>query len=298
MKIKYLQTSIRSGPGVARQLGLEHATSDWIWFQDDDDEIYNKTSLEDLLKIAKMEDYNNLAAVTGQTYHINDYNNSTEISQTIVATQGSIMNRKMLIDYNIHFEPELSFKEEDGTFVSLFLIKLVNKKILSYDYPVYLKKWIDDHISITQEINTIDSILNLMGSKAFSAQYSVQYSLPQDYGCIISTDTLIIIPNLINSLLNNLKKENKKLTLKQYERIKKYIQYYFNFISYTHIQPNSLDINQFRTALSGVFNADSFYGELSKEIIYDFPSHYQEYLNNLKSFIEGDRNENTGRKTS
>ena len=47
-----------------------------------------------------------------------------------------------------------------------------------------------------------------------------------------------------------------------------------------------------------LFNADSFYGELSKEIIYDFPSHYQKYLDNLKLFIEGDRNENTGRKTS
>ena len=83
------------------------------------------------------------------------------------------MNRKMLIDYNIHFEPELSFKEEDGTFVSLFLIKLANKKILSYNRPVYLKKWVDDHVSVTQEINVIDSILNLMGSKAFSAQYGV-----------------------------------------------------------------------------------------------------------------------------
>ena len=298
MKIKYLQTPTRSGPGIARQLGLDHASSDWIWFQDDDDEIYSKTSLESLLKIARTKDYNNLAAVTGQAYHINDHNNNIEIQQTTVATQGSIMNRKMLIDYDIHFEPELSFKEEDGTFVSLFLIKLKNKQVLSYDCPVYLKKWIGDHISITQEVNIIDSIINLMGSKAFSAQYDILYSYSENCESFIYNDTMIMIPNLINSLLINLKNENKKLTLRQYERVEKYVKYYLNFIQHNNIKLNHFDINKIRIMFNCLFNADSFYGELSEEIIYDFPSHYQKYLDNLKLFIEGDTDENAGRKTS
>lgn len=63
INIRYFKTTINSGPGIARQLGLDNATADWIMFIDDDDELYNNTSLERLLNLAR----NDVVAVSGQS---------------------------------------------------------------------------------------------------------------------------------------------------------------------------------------------------------------------------------------
>ena len=44
IKIRYFKTPTNSGPGIARQLGLDNATSNWILFQDDDDELESENT--------------------------------------------------------------------------------------------------------------------------------------------------------------------------------------------------------------------------------------------------------------
>jgi glycosyltransferase involved in cell wall biosynthesis len=46
LNIKYLKTENNSGPGVARQLGLDNCSCDWVMFHDDDDTLNNPYVIE------------------------------------------------------------------------------------------------------------------------------------------------------------------------------------------------------------------------------------------------------------
>ena len=279
IKIKYFKTENNVGPGEARQLGLNNATSDFIWFQDDDDEIYNENTIESLLKLVDKKE--KIASVSGQIYFMVENNNDNRLEPARCGTlQGSIFNRDILQKLNIHFEPLLSFKEEDGAFCSLFHHKTVNK----YDCKllqeiVYIRKYFNDHIHVTYRSDIPQSILALIFQKIIILKYAVNNNLNILYTSSFA-DAITFVPNLLDRLVYFLQSEKKIISLNTYNQLEKSLIYYNNIVSkYNYNDINWQDIikmgNQF-------FNGDNFYGKFNEELIYNFSDNYKNILKYIK----------------
>ena len=86
-KLHYYCTSYHGGPAVARQLGLDEAQSDWVMFIDDDDELYDNTSVERLMKQINS---NNIVSVSGQSIHVDLVTGAQITLEPWIHHQGSI----------------------------------------------------------------------------------------------------------------------------------------------------------------------------------------------------------------
>lgn len=167
MNIQYLKTQKNSGPGIARQLGLDNATSDWIMFIDDDDELYDSTSIERLLKLA---DIDTVIAVTGQSLHL--YNGQRNVMQPWIHHHGSIYNRKLLVQKNIKYDARLSYLEEDGAFTRRVMYYGKDYKQEKLQEVVYFKRPMINHISLTALPRSIErNIMGLTGLSVLDLQY-------------------------------------------------------------------------------------------------------------------------------
>lgn len=108
--INYYETQENSGPGVARQLGLDNNKSLFVMFVDDDDrlvtnaiEIYNKY----------LDPY--VSYLSGKQ-QFQDYDYIDNINLT-----GSIFNAKVIKELNVSFD-NIRY-EEDSLFIEEFMIK-------------------------------------------------------------------------------------------------------------------------------------------------------------------------------
>lgn len=208
--IHYLKTPKNVGPGTARQIGLNNSTADWIMFIDDDDELYDDTSIESLLSLANIND---VVSVGGQTIVKNiDTQEILEKRAPWVHIQGSIFNRRILQENNIHFEPLISYREEDGAFSSYIDYTLQQYKQLKLYKPVYIKKVSKKYQSITSKSFGVDNIINLIGSKAYELDYIQMGSNNHYSGC----EQVFLIANLLDFLVNY---SHYQITLEQYLKL-------------------------------------------------------------------------------
>lgn len=282
INIKYYKTEHNSGPGIVRQLGLQYATSDFIWFQDDDDEIYDETSIAQLLSLIGDNSIEEIASIGGQTEQFFDWKNEKTIHGPSAHHQGTLFNRKILINNNIHYEPELSFKEEDGTFASLFILKTTQYRHLKLLKPVYLKRWENTHTSLCDKIGKLESMIALIGSKAISLQY--MYEL-QSYMDSFVNEAIIFIPNIVEQLIILLITDELKLTTTQYNQIYKYINIYNSVLDYYNIDVQTISLNQSIASFSTFFSNGGMYGEFMIESIYNFKNNSPKYLQLLKTYL-------------
>lgn len=95
IKLKYAKTQVNSGPGVARQMGINMAQSDWIMFMDDDDELYDEHSVEKLLTLANLD---NVISVSGQSMVLKVASGESEVHDPWLHHHGTIYNRKALLE--------------------------------------------------------------------------------------------------------------------------------------------------------------------------------------------------------
>ena len=54
------------GPGVVRQFGIDHATADFILFQDDDDTLMFKDTVATMLSQIKDSNIDRIASISGR----------------------------------------------------------------------------------------------------------------------------------------------------------------------------------------------------------------------------------------
>lgn len=141
INIKEIKLEKNSGPGVARQTGIENSNSDYIVFVDADDELYSVFSLKilydkmiesesDVIISAFMEEHDN-----GYDTHYQDY----------VWLHGKMYKRSFIEKNNIHFND--SYSNEDNYFNQSIIIR--NPKIEYIDDVVYL--WKNNKKSITRK---------------------------------------------------------------------------------------------------------------------------------------------------
>ena len=272
--IRYFETKVNGGPGMARQLGLDNATADWVMFQDDDDELYANDTVEKLLLCA-----NNSVSATGKIQLL--YENGTTQTWELMAgsVQGTIFKRTVLQEKNICFEPVLSFKEEDGAFSALFNLSTMNDFHNFLDEPVYIRKRFNNHISITNTIDLIGSFLAMIHLKAFPLKYSImlnEYSTAEE----LLFEAQLVIPNFLYNLIVTLDWQKATITKQQFKDLSNSILLYIVYLDI--MDEKSITINQKALCASAKdLYADNYFGPFNLDVINMFRDSYQYYLDYL-----------------
>ena len=108
--ISFYQLETNSGPGMARQYGIEHSNGTYFTFLDTDDYFYDsglETILEQINKNTYIKMYD-FSYVYDDNNHLNDIWDDKTI--------GSVYKRSFVEMYNIHFCKEGSYANEDYGF--------------------------------------------------------------------------------------------------------------------------------------------------------------------------------------
>ena len=139
--IRYLKTEFNSGPGVARQLGIDNCDCPWVLFHDDDDTLNNPYVIERYLEVIKQSE--NTKGILNAIYGLHQREHDISGGFT-----GNVYNLNLIKLFNITFDPVLSFFEEDSHFLIRYQYYVYR---LSEFYPCYLVdlETISDDISIT-----------------------------------------------------------------------------------------------------------------------------------------------------
>ena len=147
--IQYFRLDKNSGPGTARNFGLEKSKNDYVVFLDSDDEFFDK---ESVLKLYKSID--NCDIVFGQM--LEEINGQKKIRMSENCLHGKMYRRSFLEDNHILF-PTTRIKggnaHEDNAFNQLCL-SCTNK--VKYLYTV-IYRYKDTENSITNNENRIKS---------------------------------------------------------------------------------------------------------------------------------------------
>ena len=162
--IKYLRLDVNSGPGVARQAGIDFAAScnwEYVMFLDSDD-MYMPNAVEKLAyEIKHRGDDFIFSAISVQRKHEPGFIIEPERGVR-VWLHGKIFRTSFLVNNNIRFEPDLRGNED-----VCFMIKCtaLAKKMSFINDTVYL--WRDENNSITRQSGTArDGVISLDYIKA------------------------------------------------------------------------------------------------------------------------------------
>lgn len=133
MNVKELKLIENSGPGIARQVGLDNSHGDYIVFMDSDDTLASPYAISKLLKPMVEE---NLDIVIGD--FIEEEQNQTKIrSKDTVWLHGKMYRRSFLEKHKIRFNSTRA-NEDNGFNQSIFLrnpkYKYVNEIIYQWRY--------------------------------------------------------------------------------------------------------------------------------------------------------------------
>ena len=111
LQIKYFKTRKNSGPGVARQLGLDNLENErYVFFLDQDDRLYDEYSFDHLLEyLDKRYDY-----ITPKRNIFYEGNQEIEIESP--GFIGGLYNVSFLKNNNITFNKNISYYQEDYLF--------------------------------------------------------------------------------------------------------------------------------------------------------------------------------------
>ena len=165
-----------SGPGVARQVGIENSNSEYIVFIDSDDTFYTPLSIELLYTNMVNEDADIVIAnfteetANGLFDHVSDF----------TWLHGKMYKRKFLEDHNIHFNN--SRNNEDNFFNKSLFMR--NPKMICIDDYVYL--WRNNQKSITRRNNheyEFSGYFDLIDNLIEVTEDAIQDGLPRETIC-------------------------------------------------------------------------------------------------------------------
>lgn len=237
INITLLKTKENSGPGVARQLGLNNAYGDFIFFHDDDDELIDNQAIENLVSVIP-EKYSNIRVVKGGVKINYQKSSSIFTGKQNNILQGCLYNNKLIKQYNISFNPVCSYREEDAAFIFAFYALTANRifiKDLGIESIIYQRNYAINHISLTQQGNKLNAIFGLINSNyacietIYRGQYISNDFKINKYFCIKS-NLGFLFQYFYDEIINN----NYKLSLSDFYDFKNKILFLKNYIDYCY----------------------------------------------------------------
>lgn len=142
----YVIDQQNSGVSVARNVGLEHANGDYIWFIDSDD-LIKENCLQDIKTIISTNDYDRII-INSMTFNSTDELSSKETTLKEAWKDSvvwrSIFKRKFLNDNNLRFHPGLIFGEDA---LYIFECFRCNPRIFEADTLIYYHRNVEGSAS-------------------------------------------------------------------------------------------------------------------------------------------------------
>lgn len=186
LNIKYFKTESNSGPGVARQLGLDNCQTPWVMFHDDDDMLNNPYVIEKYLDVINaIPDNIVVPLIFGSQLQFFDKQNYFLQQQGCLT--GNLFNVNFINQFNIRYS-NLSYEED-----SLFS--------LQFDYYILKFQYLFPQIKI-QKININDQKQKEQNFIVYTKQYnkdSICITLQEYDRCWKALDYLT---HVINFYLN------------------------------------------------------------------------------------------------
>lgn len=270
MPIRYLKTQTNVGPGVARQLGLDISTSNWVMFIDDDDELYDEYAVETLTKHIKPS----VLSISGRSLILFDKNYSQfEVHEASTHHQGTIYNRVLLKSSDIKFDSRLSYREEDGAFSSAVLYSAIgnNYELVFLNDLVYTKKCcIDGYTSLTSKPIDAECAINFLGLKALEIKYKKLYKYMEND----IDEQLIVIANMLDYIANHC---SYPIDQRQYANLESYIKEIEPYIRNNYlIKEPSIYCDMYNQIFADV------YKKFDYETFIAFCTEYENWLKKVK----------------
>ena len=166
IKIKQYTLDKNSGPGVARQYGIEHSNGEFIVFLDSDDVLYDCYSLKKLY--GKIKDDNSDIVIGNFIEELED--KFYEHNSDTIWLHGKMYRRSFLEKYNIRFNDTRS-NEDNGFNQSVFLC---DSKVSYLNDYVYI--WIKNSNSITRR-NDSDYVYKSLKWYVYNINYALECGL-------------------------------------------------------------------------------------------------------------------------
>ncbi len=128
-KVKFYKMIQNSGPGVARQYGIDHTTKEYIMFIDAGD-----YSSVEAIKTVREDIKNNIPCLYSYEWFNEEHQKKAYAGGTLL--HGHVFKRSFLELYDIHFNAEASYSNEDRGF--LYPCKLILKSLIQQlKMPLY-----------------------------------------------------------------------------------------------------------------------------------------------------------------
>ena len=185
MDVKEIKLSKNSGPGVARQFGIDNSSSEYIVFIDADDVFSNPHALSTLYNSIDESDAD---IVVSSFYEIlNDYSKK-EYKYNTIWVHGKIYRRKFLEDNSIRFNNTRA--NEDNGFNQLILLH--NSKVEYIEDFTYL--WMFNKNSITR-INNYEYEFNGLEGYIYNMIWALKIAIKDkcDYIKIAEQAFLVLV---------------------------------------------------------------------------------------------------------
>lgn len=170
LNIKELALKKNSGPGYARQYGIDQTCSDYIVFIDADDVFYNYFSLKKMYDFIKNSNYDAVFFAFLEECK----NGFVEHNDDDVWLHGKIYRRSYLSQKNIRFNS--TYSNEDNSFNKLFILS--EPKIKYVNECVYIWKYCET--SITRK-NNYEYIFKGLDGYIYNMIWTIEEAQKRNY---------------------------------------------------------------------------------------------------------------------
>lgn len=269
--VNFIKLEKNSGPGAARQKGIELTYNPYIMFIDAGDYIISKICLIDILQTIKEKSKNYIFSWSWINGEFNTYFNDKNLLPE------KVFKREFLEIYNIKFNttPECSYSNEDRGFLGICNLILNTLKLsekttyyFSSELPIYFRVFREDSITHKDDFYLTKHIKGL----CYNMVYLTKECEQKEVNKILIAKKLAEIIIMLYKELLSVSKKNPEYLSENLEAIKFFYKNAFKTYEYVNknqvLQLFSLNVKQLLQLTSPSFpsiNMNRFIKSLKEE---------------------------------
>ena len=218
LNITLLKMKKNSGPGLSRQLGLEHSNSEYVMFLDSDDLLHDCFSLS--IMVSNMDDYDVCVANVADE----GVNGISFVDRPHSCLHAKLYRKSFIDQNNIHFNDSRS--SEDNGFHKLFL--LADPRINEIHNVTYFYSYNKNSITQSDKNYSFDSLQWYIYNMVWAIKNGIERNFKREYIAELTCSSLYYV---FFRYLDNKKRKNQDMILDWSKELVKYYNEYNSYIN-------------------------------------------------------------------